>query len=120
MNQNSPKLYYKLVRYLIKIETPLNQNFIVENDNEKDEDNEKNIFNLLSYSLLKLKNFNLLKILLEGNVDINIKDNTGKTIFHHAILLNEVKLFDLLKEYEDRIDFSVQDNEGNNLIHISV
>jgi ankyrin repeat protein len=117
MNKNSPKLYYKLVRYLIKLEIPLNQNFIVKNDDEKDDeindekddekDDENIVFNLLSYSLLKLKNFDLLKILLEGNIDINIKDNTGKTIFHHAILLNENHLFELLREYEDRIDFSV-------------
>jgi len=48
-------------------------------------DNKESHFNLLTYSLLELKNIDLIKILIEGNVDINIKDNLGKTIFHHAI-----------------------------------
>jgi len=29
-------------------------------------------------------------------------------------------VFNLLKEFEEKIDFSIKDNEGNNLIHTSV
>lgn len=69
---------------------------------------------------MELKNLDLINILLKGNVDVNIKDEEGKTIYHHAILLNETNVFNILKEYEHKINFKVQDKDGNTLLHLAV
>ena len=53
-------------------------------------------------------------------VDINIKDDKGRTVVNEAIINNDSKLIELLLKYEDRIDFSSRDNEGNTYIHYIV
>ena len=66
-------------------------------------------WSVLMYVALKKRNLGLVQSLVELGADLNSRDHQGRTLLAHAIRKNDLKLMELLKNQEDKIDFSVTD-----------
>ena len=74
-------------------------------------------YSLLSYVVIKLRNAELLRLILNFGANINQQDIKGQTIVTYAIKNNILPLIAFLKDYEKKIDFSVVDKKGKTYIH---
>ena len=58
-------------------------------------------------------------LLTHPNIDVNIKDNTGKTPLYYAIIQNNIELVKLLLSHHD-IDVNIKDNTGKSILDIAL
>ena len=93
--------------------------FEVEHD---DKNNKKPLkaLSLLGFSIIKLKNLKLAKILLDLGCDINETDIKGHTIMTYAIKKNNKILLEFLQDYTKKINFNIIDKEKKSYIHLCV
>ena len=66
-------------------------------------------WSVLMYVALKKRNLGLVQSLVELGADLNSRDHQGRTLLAHAIKKNDLRLMELLKSQEDKIDFAVTD-----------
>ncbi len=74
----------------------------------------------LLQSSINYQNKELSDYLIQ-NTDINLNNKTkeyGTTALHQAIIINDLYLIDLLIKY--KVDISIPDNLGNNVLHFSI
>ena len=68
--------------------------------------NTSSIFTEFFFQSCELGSFNIVKILLENNIDINSQNNLGETPLHIAVAKNDIKLIKLLIEYNPKTNIA--------------
>ncbi|XP_065336611.1 putative ankyrin repeat protein RF_0381 [Cloeon dipterum] len=75
----------------------------------------------------KRMKWNFAKILLDKNVDINVKDKNGRTALHYAVslfrrdIIEDSYAYDLVQELCKRgADLALTDNDGKNAFHHAI
>lgn len=73
---------------------------------------------VIVHSAINDSNIEKLKSLIEGGIDINIKDQNGYSPIHQAVRNNSTKLVEFLLEQKE-IDQNIIDSEGNSPLYYS-
>ena len=68
--------------------------------------NTLSIFTEFLFQSCELGSINIVKILLENNLDINSRNELGETPLHIAVAKNDIKLIELLLEYEPKTNIA--------------
>ena len=68
--------------------------------------NTSSIFTEFFFQSCELGSLNIVKILLENNIDINLQNNLGETPLHIAVAKNDIKLIKLLIEYNPKTNIA--------------
>ena len=68
--------------------------------------NTLSIFTEFLFQSCELGSLHIVRILLENNLDINSRNELGETPLHIAVAKNDIKLIELLIEYEPRTDIA--------------
>ena len=68
--------------------------------------NTSSIFTEFFFQSCELGSLNIVKILLENNIDINSQNNLGETPLHIAVAKNDIKLIKLLIEYNPKTNIA--------------
>jgi len=66
---------------------------------------------------IKLKNIDIVKILLDKGVDLNVSDKNGLNEFHHAVYSRKIKICELLINAGSNINSIT--NKGQTALHIA-
>jgi ankyrin repeat protein/predicted DNA-binding WGR domain protein len=101
--------------YLKSSKVLINQKF--KNFSLQGKTKSKKTFTLLSYSLKKLANFKVARIIIQNGGDINLQNEKGYTIITWAIRKNNFKVIEFLMEFKELINFDLVDKENKTYIH---
>ncbi|XP_062595431.1 uncharacterized protein LOC134256777 [Saccostrea cucullata] len=62
----------------------------------------------------------LMELLLKKGLDVNDKDNSGKTLMHHALMSKETTVEGVSELLNQKVALNVKDNRGRNEIYCAV